>query len=386
MLQQKYVVNTYPDRQITLVRGQGAYLYDEKEKKYLDMMTNYGVGIFGHNHPKINQVLIGQIKRLTTLHGVFNNDVRAKVSQMLVRKCGVGYSKVYWSNSGAEAIEAALKFAVLATGRKKFVVARDSYHGKTLGALSATDGEKYRGPFMPLLWNFERVDFGDIRSLKSAVDGETAAFLVEPVQGESGILVPPAGYLREVRKICGRRGILLIVDEVQTGCGRTGTFLASVGLGADIVCLGKGLAGGIPVGATVVSDKVARVIPKHIHTSTFGGNPLVCAGAGATLKLLSPKLLKQVRILGDYLQSLLRQIKSELIVDARGKGLMVGVQVREGRNTLLKLMQDEGVLVIPAGENVVRFLPPFIITKKEIEGAVAKFAKCVDFYWSSQKK
>src|SRR3989344_145645 len=355
LLQQKYTVNTYPDRLITLVRGQGVYLFDQAGTRYLDMMSNYGVNIFGYSHPKIDRALIGQIKRLTTLHGVFNNDIRAEASELLVKRCGGDYSKVYWSNSGAEAIEAALKFAVLSSGKKKFIVCKRGYHGKTLGALSATAGDKYKGPFEPLLWKFAQVEFGDTEALEKAIDKQTAAFLVEPIQGEGGVVVPAVGYLGEVRKICHKRKILLIIDEIQTGCGRTGSFLASEGVGADILCLGKGLAGGVPGGATVVSAKVASAIPKHVHTSTFGGNPLACSGVIATLSLLDNKILKQVSGLGDYFVAKLRQIKSKLIVDVRGRGLLVGVEVKDSRNQLLKLMQDEKILVIPAGEDVVRF-------------------------------
>ena len=385
LLQQKYTVNTYPDRLITLVRGQGVYLFDQAGTRYLDMMSNYGVNIFGYSHPKIDRALIGQIKRLTTLHGVFNNDIRAEASERLVKKCGGDYSKVYWSNSGAEAIEAALKFAVLSSGKKKFVVCKRGYHGKTLGALSATAGDKYKAPFEPLLWKFAQVEFGDTEVLEKAIDKQTAAFLIEPIQGEGGVVVPAVGYLGEVRKICHKRKILLIIDEIQTGCGRTGSFLASEGVGADILCLGKGLAGGVPIGATVVSAKVAGAIPKHVHTSTFGGNPLACSGVIATLSLLDNKILKQVSGLGDYFVAKLRQIKSKLIVDVRGRGLLVGVEVKDSRNQLLKLMQDEKILVIPAGEDVVRFLPPFLITKKNIDLVVNKFQKCVDFCSSNPK-
>jgi len=376
--QQKYVVNTYVDRQITLVRGKGVFLFDEKGQKYLDLMSNYGVSIFGYNHPAIVKSLTTQLKLLTTLHGSFNNDVRAKASQSLVQRCGEKYSQVYWSNSGAEAIEAALKFAVLATGKRKFIVCQNGYHGKTLGALSATAGEKYRKPFKPLLWKFLTIPFDDIPALRNALDADTAGFIVEPIQGEGGIFMPKPGYLKEGQRICNKNGALLIVDEIQTGVGRTGEFMATQKekVLADILCLGKGLAGGIPVGATVVNRQVASAIPKHIHTSTFGGNPLACAGVLATLELLNTKYLEKILITGGYFLEKLSTLSSKLISQVRGTGLMLGLAIKEDkRSQILKLLQDNKVLAIPAGEDVIRFLPPYIIEKNHIDFAIKRLEK-----------
>ncbi|HLD01403.1 MAG TPA: aspartate aminotransferase family protein [Patescibacteria group bacterium] len=373
-LQQKYTINTYPDRGIVLARGEGVYLYDSDGKKYLDLMSNYGVSILGYGNAKITQAVAKQFAALPTLHGSFNNDQRALASEALVKRCGDGYAKVYWSNSGAEAIETALKFAVLATGKKRFIVCANGYHGKSLGALSATMNEKYRKPFEPLLWKFVQIPFNDIDALKQAIDAETAAFLVEPIQGESGILTPDANYLSKIKKICDEKEILLIIDEIQTGAGRAGEFLASQQqkICADILCLGKGLAGGVPVGATVVSGRVANVIPKHIHTSTLGGNPLACSGVIATLKELDEKLLSHVQDIGTYFINKLKNIDSEQIVAVRGIGCMIGMEVKDKRNTVLKLLQDEKILAIPAGENVVRFLPPLILEKKHVDDAITK--------------
>ncbi len=377
-LQQKYIVNTYVDRQITLVRGKGVFLFDEKQQKYLDLMSNYGVSIFGYNHPSIVKSLTTQLKLLTTLHSSFNNNVRAKASQSLVLRCGGKYSQVYWSNSGAEAIEAALKFAVLATGKRKFIVCENGYHGKTLGALSATAGEKYRKPFEPLLWEFLTIPFDDIHALQNAIDADTAGFMVEPIQGEGGIFIPKPGYLKEVRKICNKNRLLLIVDEIQTGVGRTGEFLATQKekVFADILCLGKGLAGGIPVGATVVNHQVASAIPKQIHTSTFGGNPLACTGVLATLELLNTKQLREIWMTGRYFLEKLLTLNSNFIFQVRGTGLMLGLAIKENkRDQLLKLLQKEKILAIPAGEDVVRFLPPYIIKEKHIDIAIEKLKK-----------
>jgi len=370
-LQQQFVVNTYVNRGLNLVRGEGMYLYDEKENKYLDLMSNYGVNIFGHTNPKITKSLSDQLQKLTVLHGSFTNDMRAESACQLVKRCGGGLSQVYFSNSGAEAVEAALKFAVLATGKKKFIATVHSYHGKTLGALSATYGDKYKKMFAPLLWNFEFVDHGDISQLEKNITQDVAAFIVEPIQGEGGIYTPPADYLEKVREVCDKHNILLILDEIQTGCGRTGVFLAShrSKIDYDIVCLGKGLAGGIPVGATLVSKKIAAKIPKQIHTSTFGGNPLACAGIIATLEFLNEKTLRHVQEIGNYFINELKAIRSSQIVEVRGEGLMIGLAVKD-RNVLLKELQKNHILTIPAGDDVVRFLPPFIVEKKHIDEAV----------------
>jgi acetylornithine/succinyldiaminopimelate/putrescine aminotransferase len=292
-----------------------------------------------------------------------------------VKRCGPAFAQVYWSNSGAEAIEAALKFAVLKTGKKRFIVCDHGYHGKTLGALSATAGEKYKKPFEPLLWDFVSIPFQDTAALTSAITSETAAFILEPIQGEGGIYVPSPEYLAEVRRLCDEKNILLIIDEIQTGVGRTGAFLAShhAKVSADIVCLGKGLAGGIPVGATVFTEAVGAAIPKHIHTSTFGGNPLACAGVLATLSVLDENILQHVSVLGERLQMGLRAIVSPWIGEVRGQGLMIGVVVKEKRNQLLKLLQDRQVLVIPAGEDVVRLLPPFVLSDADVDRTIAAF-------------
>lgn len=371
-LQQQFVVNTYVNRGLTLVKGEGVYLYDEKGNKYLDLMSNYGVNILGHSHPKITKRLTDQLSKLTVLHGSFTGDTRAEAAFQLVKKCGGQLAQVYFSNSGAEAVEAALKFSVLATSKKKFIAAVHSYHGKTMGALSATYGDKYKKMFAPLLWNFEFVEHGNIKSLEKNIDHDVAAFIVEPIQGEGGIYTPPADYLQKVREICDKHNILLILDEIQTGCGRTGTFLAShqSKINYDILCLGKGLAGGLPVGATLVSKEIAAKIPKQIHTSTFGGNPLSCAGIVVTLGLLNDEMMKHVKETGEYFISQLKTIQSPIVTDVRGQGLMIGLEIKDKRNEILKQLQLKNILAIPAGENVVRFLPPFIIQKKQIDEAV----------------
>jgi acetylornithine/LysW-gamma-L-lysine aminotransferase len=338
-------------------------------------MSNYGVNIFGHSHPTVVERLTDQIRTLTTLHGSFANDKRAEAARALVARCGGGLAQVFFSNSGAEANEAALKFAVLATGRKRFVASYQGYHGKTLGALSATDGRKFREAFEPLIWDVAFVPYGDAAALEEAVDDATAGFIVEPVLGEGGIVFPEPGFLKRAGEICRSRGALLILDEVQTGVGRTGDFLASQaeGLAYDIVTLGKGLACGIPVGATLVSREVGEKIPRSSHTSTFGGNPLAAAGVLAALEILDDALAAHVRAMGERFLAGLRAIGDERITAIRGRGLMIGAEVRSQRDEVLKGLQENKVLAIPAADNVVRFLPPYVIRREHIDEALGKF-------------
>lgn len=368
-LQRRYSVSTYPDRGLTFVKGEGPYLIDESDGYYLDLMTNYGVNIFGYNHPTIVNRLKHQVEHLTTLHGSFNNDVRALAAKALVNRCGGGVSRVYLCNSGAEAIEAALKFAILATGKKKFICCRNNYHGKTLGALSASDNKKYKAPFEPLLWDFHPIEFNDLQQLENTIDDQVGAFLVEPIQGEGGINVPDSDYIRRAKQICEANGVLMILDEIQTGMGRTGFFLESHmdKMSYDLVCLGKGLAGGIPVGATLVSEEIASKISKTIHTSTFGGNPLAGAGILATLELLDDALLSRVLKIGSHFLKVLRQIPSDLITQIRGQGLMLGIELAMKRDEVLKNLQKEKILAIPAADKVVRFLPPYILEEKHVD-------------------
>jgi predicted acetylornithine/succinylornithine family transaminase len=369
-LDEKYLLDTYPRRGITIVKGKGIYLFDEKGKKYMDMMSNYGVNAFGYSNPRIIKAIQRQLNKLTNLHCSFANDQRSLATLELLKFCGPNYSKVYWANSGTEAVEAALKFAAFFTGKKRFISAKNSYHGKTLGALSATGKDKYRKPFEPLLWEFLHVEFGNVKEIEQVIDEETAGVILEPIQGEGGIILPPKDYLKEVRKICEKNNVLLILDEIQTGIGRTGTFLASqdFGVEGDIICLGKSLAGGLPVGATILKQKVAENLERGIMTSTFGGNPLVCAATLAVLNLIDQRLLSHIKEMGNYFLENLKKIKSEKIIEVRGKGLMIGIEFKVNTTPILKNLQEKGVLAIPAGEgNSIRFLPPYVIGKREIE-------------------
>ncbi len=369
-----YLIALYPNRGITFTKGNGVYLYDQNGEKYLDLGSNYGVNIFGYNHPSITKALQQQLSNLINLHGSFNNQIRTKAAENLLKATNGRLSRIFFSNSGAEAIEAALKFARVATGKSHFIAMKNAYHGKTLGALSATAGDRYRNLFLPLLWDFTHVSFGNIEELQFKISSNTAAIMIEPVQGEGGIHVAPPEFYSALQDICLRRKILLIVDEIQTGVGRTGTFLAGEqwGLKPDILCLGKGIAGGIPVGVTLVTKEIASKIPLHIHTSTFGGNPLACAGILAVLRELeNGKIFDNVKELGRYFLDQLKSIDNPKITEVRGLGLMIGMELEENATPVLRALQQERIIAIPAGSNIVRFLPPLIITKNELDKAIS---------------
>lgn len=375
VLHKLLLVDTYPFRGLTFEKGEGTYLIDDKGRKYIDFVTGYGVNIFGHGNKKINRALKEQIDKVTNIHGSFASSVRNKAASELLKRAGGNLKRVYFSNSGAEAIEAAIKFAIISSGKTKIVSTKGAYHGKTLGALSVTSSQKYKeSGIKDVTFGANFIPYKDVESLENALDDTVAAFIVEPIQGESGIIVPPLGYLEKVVEVCRGKGVFLILDEIQTGVGRTGGFLASskIGVGADIVCLGKGLAGGVPVGATLVTKEISDSVPKLIQTSTFGGNPLACSGVLATLSLLDNERLGYVKEMGDYFKEELSKIDSDIVKEVRGEGLLVGVEVKEKRNNILKVLQEEGVLAAPAGDNVVRFLPPYIVTEDEINKVIGK--------------
>lgn len=369
-----YLIALYPNRGITFTKGNGVYLYDQNGETYLDLGSNYGVNIFGYNHPSITKALQRQLNNLVNLHCSFNNHVRTQAAENLLKATSGRLSKIFFSNSGAEAIEAALKFARVATGKSHFIAMKNAYHGKTLGALSATGGDRYRNPFLPLLWNFTHVSLGDIEELQCSISSNTAAIMIEPVQGEGGIHVAPQEFYSQLQDICLRRNILLIVDEIQTGVGRTGTFLAGeqFGLKPDILCLGKGIAGGIPIGVTLVTREISSKIPMLIHTSTFGGNPLACAGILAVLKELeNGKVFDEVKELGKYFLDQLKSINTPKIIEVRGLGLMIGMELEENATPVLRALQQDRIIALPAGSNIVRFLPPLTITKNELDKAIS---------------
>jgi acetylornithine/LysW-gamma-L-lysine aminotransferase len=368
-------VHLYNKRDITLVRGAGMELWDAGGNRYLDMMSNYGVAILGHSHSAVTEAIRLQAGTLISAHQGFYNDTRARFLQTIDRLLPDGLRRCSFSNSGAEAVEAALKFARLATGRGAFVATKRGYHGRTFGALSVTGEPKYRAPFAPLM-ECTHVGYGDLDAMREAVAG-AAAIILEPIQGESGVRIASAEYLQGLRRLCDEAGTLLIFDEVQTAfrTGRTWCWEHS-GVQPDIMTLSKPLANGLPIGLTVVADRVAEAIGPGTHGTTFGGNPLICAAGIATLEVAGrPEFNAHVTAVGDHFLSRLRAIDHPGIREVRGRGLMVAVELKSTASPVLQRMQARGVLAINAGKTAVRFLPPLIAEAEHVDEAARVFAE-----------
>ncbi|MBM4185981.1 MAG: aspartate aminotransferase family protein [Gemmatimonadetes bacterium] len=365
------LADLYPSRGLSIVRGEGAYLFAKDGTRYLDLMTNYGANLLGHGNPAILEAIASQSRALIGLHGSFTSEVRLRASTAVLRRLPMFAegAALYWGNSGAEAIEAAIKFAAATRQRPTFIAATGGFHGKTIGALALTEAGKYRALFDRMLLPVRHVLYGSLDALAEAIDDSVAAVVLEPIQGEGGVVVPPAGYLRTVLELCRARGVLVILDEIQTGCGRTGTFTVAEreGIAPDLLCLGKGLAGGLPVGVAAMSAAVADRLTNGLHTSTFGGNPLVAAAVLATLATLEADLLARVAVLGAWFADRLAAMSGD---EVRGRGLMIGAAVGPSRDRVLKALQERLVLAIPAGTDVVRFLPPLSVTAEQLATAV----------------
>ncbi|MDV3243774.1 MAG: aspartate aminotransferase family protein [Nitrososphaerales archaeon] len=356
---------------VTIVRGRGATVWDQEGKEYVDFMAGIGVAIVGHCNPMVVEAITKQAQKLITCHGSFYNDSRAEFLERLARAAPKGLEKAVLTNSGTETVEAAMKLARRHTGRKKFVSMKGGFHGKTFGALSATWNKKYREPFTPLLDNVDFAEFGDASSLESLVGEETAAVITEPIQGESGVIVPPADYLRRAREICDRSGALLIIDEIQTGLGRTGKMWASEhsGVVADIMTVSKGLGGGVPIGAALSTPEIVASLRRGEHTSTFAGNPLSCAAGSAALEYIEKNdLPAKAETKGKRMKEQLTRLASEhkIAREARGAGLMLALETRVDILHPLLDAIDRGVLFAYSGRETFRFLPPLVIDDSQI--------------------
>jgi len=369
----------HADRGLSLVRGEGCYLWDQEGRRYLDMMTNYGVNILGHGHPAVNAAVVAQLEQLTNAHQSFDTPARRDFLEALAALLTPALSRISFANSGAESVEAALKYARVSTGRTTVIAMHRAYHGRTFGALAATSEAKYREPFTPMLPGFRHVPFDDLDALEAAMDDTVAAVIVEPIQGEAGVRVPADGYLAGVRARCTARGALLILDEIQTAF-RTGAPCAFSATGADpdILCLSKGIANGLPMGVTVTTEVVGERIPKGSHGSTFAGNPLVCAAGAATLRALAdPELHLRVRRLGAAFLGQLRALQRPEIREVRGRGLMVALELKRPATALIKALQDRGVLTLPAGATGIRFLPSVLIDERQLGEAADVLAGAI---------
>lgn len=356
-------------RGIALVRGSGARVWDADGLEYIDCTAGHGVANLGHAHPKVAARIAQQAATLITCQDAMPNDVRTEFIERLVAFLPAGLDRVFLCNSGTESVEAALKLARISTGRPGIIAAKGAFHGRTFGALSATWRPEFRAGVEPLVPEFEHVEFGDFAALEARLSESHAAVIVEVVQGEGGVHAVPDGYLRELQRLCLERGALLIVDEVQTGFGRTGRRFACErhGVVPDLICMGKAIAGGVPMGAVAVGSRVG-VPPSGSHGSTFGGNPLACAAGLATLDVFeADRLEDRAAELGEWWIERLRAMDHRAIAEVRGEGLMVAIECRMRVAPLVDALSERGVLVLSAGPRVLRFLPPLVIERDELE-------------------
>jgi acetylornithine/LysW-gamma-L-lysine aminotransferase len=352
----------YAKREIALVRGEGAYLFDSEGRQYLDAMSNYGVAILGHADPEYATALSEQLQTLATGHQSFYSDARAELLSEIAEIAPAGLTRYFLSNSGAESVEAALKFARVTTGRPNLVAAKRGYHGRTLGALAATADQKYRAPFEPLAPHATHGSFNDVDALAAAVDDQTAAIVLEPIQGEGGIWPASSEYLQSAREIATDRGALLIADEIQTGFRTGAPWAISVSeVVPDILVTAKALANGFPIGLTMFTEAISAAIPSGAHGTTFGASPLACRAATVTLRALRDRdLYARSAALGAEIMERLADLGSPKVRQVRGRGMMIGVELKERVTPTLRALQDRGVLVLPAGPTTFRLLPPLI--------------------------
>jgi len=376
-LEDAHTSGFYRKHPIVLVRGEGAKVWDAEGREYIDCTSGHGVANVGHANPYVAEAIARQASRLITCSELFYNDVRAELLATLARITPPGLKRAFLCNSGTEAVEGALKIARLVTGRKKFVAAMRSFHGRTFGSLSATWRKEYREPYEPLVPGFSFVPFNNLEAMEKAVDEETAGVILEVVQGEGGVIPGKGEYLRGVQEICRQRGALFILDEVQTGFGRTGKMFACehFGLEPDLMCLAKGVGGGVPFGAVMIHEKLGEM-PKRLHGSTFGGNPLACAAALAAIRYLEENdLPRRAAELGEYFIGRLRQLESNIVREVRGLGLMVGIELKKEASPYIEALAKEGVLALSAGPTVIRFLPPLVISREELDKVVEAVEK-----------
>jgi acetylornithine/LysW-gamma-L-lysine aminotransferase len=372
----RLMANVFAKRPVVITCGKGALVWDINGKEYIDCMSSYGVALLGHSHPKVVEAVCKQAETLISCHASLYNSKRTEFLQKLVSITPKGLNKAFLSNSGAESVECAIKLARKYTGKPEIIAVMGGYHGKSMGALSATWDKKYREPFQPLVPEFKHVPPDNLEKLTQAITDNTAAVLLEPIRGEGGVRVPPDDFLPGVRELCDEKGVLLILDEVQTSFGRTGKLFGCEhwSVTPDVMCLAKPFAGGLPIGITVAKEQVMSAFKVGEHSSTFSGSPLVCAAACAAIDaLVKEKLAGRAANLGSYFKAKLEELqtKYKIVKEVRGLGLMLGMEFRyDVRNVILKTM-DKGVLILDAGRNVLRFLPPLVIKKEQIDKTIS---------------
>ena len=369
-LESQFTSGVYTKRPIALVRGAGAHVWDSDGVEYIDCVGGQGSVNVGHANPAVAEAIARQAKILITCPEMFYNDRRAELEAKLTSLTHL--PRVFLSNSGTEAVEAAIKFARLATKRTGIVAAMRGFHGRTYGALSATWEKKYREPFEPLVPDYQHIAYNDVPALDEVVDHKTAAVLLEVVQGEGGVRPGTQEFLCKAQELCQERGALLILDEVQTGFGRTGKMFAfqHYGLQPDLLCLAKSMAGGFPMGATLVGPRIGQ-LPPQVHGSTFGGNPLACAASLAAIDFVEgQRLADRAAELGAWFIDQLKQIESPLIREVRGLGLMVGIELKQKVTPYLQELMKYRVLALPAGLTTMRFLPPLVVEQSDLAQVV----------------
>ena len=374
--EQRYGLEVYPKRDITIVKGRGAEVWDDRGRRYIDCVAGIGVASVGHANPVVAEALAEQARTLVTCPGIFYNDMRARLLEKLAAIAPGDLSRGFLCNSGAESVEAAIKFARLTTGRTGIVSAMRGFHGRTLGALSATYKKEYRDVFKPLVPGFSFVPFNNPDKLRKAVGADTAAVIVEPVQGEGGIRPASAEFLRAAREVCDETGALLVFDEIQTGLCRTGRMFACerYGVVPDMLCLAKAIAGGVPLGAVLADDRVQ--LPPGKHGTTFGGNPLACAAALATIGFMQEERLhERAEVLGARFRERFEAARPDRVRALRQVGLMIGVELKERCRPYIEALAADGVLTLPAGTTVIRMLPPLVITEGQIDEVVEALAR-----------
>ncbi len=387
---QQYVMPTYAP-QLLLVKGQGAWVWDETGKKFLDFGAGISVSNLGHCHPAVVDAIRRQSEILIHTSNLFMTENQPKLAEMLA-KCGFD-AVSFFANSGAEANEGLIKFARKwgsEQGKFEIIAMEDSFHGRTLATLAATGRAKYRKGFGPDMPGFKHVKFGDIEALKAAITPQTAAVLLEPVQGEGGIIPASKEYLQQVRALCDEKGILLMFDEVQCGTGRIGTFFAfqSFGVEPDALSMAKAIGNGFPLGVVMVKKQYKDVLTVGTHASTFGGTPLACAvGCAVVDTIVNKGVLENCRKQGEYLSAKLEALgaKFSCIKGVRAKGLMIGVVMDRPAGSLLPILNELGMIALTAGETVLRLLPPLTVTKEECDTAVALIEQALE-KWQSENK
>ena len=379
-LSDKYIMSTYKRFPIALVRGSGARVWDSNGKEYLDFVAGIAVCSLGHSHPKVVEAIKKQVEILTHVSNLYHIESQILYARELMENSFA--DKAFFCNSGAEANEAAIKlarkYAYENTGKGKYelITMKDSFHGRTMATVTATGQTKFQVGFAPLLEGFKYVPFDNISALSDAITDKTCGVMLEPIQGEGGVKIPDDKYLSEVRRICDEKGILMILDEIQVGMGRTGTLFAyeHYKVKPDIVTLAKAVGNGFPIGVMMATDRVASAFQPGSHASTFGGNPLAMAAALATLEtIMNDGILENVRKVGAYFIKRLHEMKnkSSIIKDIRGRGLIIGIEISIEGSQIVNACMDRGLLINCIGGNVLRFVPPLTITEKDVNAAVA---------------